>query len=142
MATKKTNKKTKQNTSKKTSSNRQKTADRADAIRVSEIATVAVSVILFCLAIVSGNGVWNVLHNVYVGIFGMLILGWINDRFGTITGAMAAYGLKGGGFLCLMPGGSATTCRASSRSRAPCTPYHSAGARPRAAPGCAACGAV
>lgn len=71
MATKKTNKKTKQNTSKKTSSNRQKNANRADAIRVSEIATVAVSVILFCLAIVSGNGVWNVLHNVYVGIFGM-----------------------------------------------------------------------
>lgn len=71
MATKKTNKKTKQNTSKKTSSNRRKTVDRADAIRVTEIATVAVSVILFCLAIVSGNGVWNVLHNVYVGIFGM-----------------------------------------------------------------------
>lgn len=71
MATKKTNKKTKQNTSKKTSSNRQKNVDRADAIRVTEIATVAVSVILFCLAIVSGNGVWNVLHNVYVGIFGM-----------------------------------------------------------------------
>lgn len=71
MATKKTNKKTKQNTSKKTLSNRQKNVDRADAIRVSEIATVAVSVILFCLAIVSGNGVWNVLHNVYVGIFGM-----------------------------------------------------------------------
>lgn len=71
MATKKTNKKTKQNTSKKSSSKRQKTADRADAIRVTEIATVAVSVILFCLAIVSGNGVWNVLHNVYVGIFGM-----------------------------------------------------------------------
>ena len=63
MATKKTNK--------KTSSNRQKNVDRADAIRVTEIATVAVSVILFCLAIVSGNGVWNVLHNVYVGIFGM-----------------------------------------------------------------------
>ena len=60
MATKKTNKKTKQNTSKKTSSNRQKNVDRADAIRVTEIATVAVSVILFCLAIVSGNGVWNV----------------------------------------------------------------------------------
>lgn len=71
MATKKTNKKTKQNTSKKTSSNRQKNVDRSDAIRVTEIATVAVSVILFCLAIVSGNGVWNVLHNVYVGIFGM-----------------------------------------------------------------------
>lgn len=71
MATKKTNKKTKQTTSKKTSSNRQKNVDRADAIRVTEIATVAVSVILFCLAIVSGNGVWNVLHNVYVGIFGM-----------------------------------------------------------------------
>lgn len=71
MATKKTNKKTKQNTSKKTLSNRQKNVDRADTIRVTEIATVAVSVILFCLAIVSGNGVWNVLHNVYVGIFGM-----------------------------------------------------------------------
>lgn len=71
MATKKINKKTKQNKSKKTSSNRQKNVDRADAIRVTEIATVAVSVILFCLAIVSGNGVWNVLHNVYVGIFGM-----------------------------------------------------------------------
>ena len=71
MATKKTNKKTKQNTSKKTSSNRQKTVDRADTIRVTEIATVAVSVILFCLAIVSGNGVWHVLHNVFVGIFGM-----------------------------------------------------------------------
>lgn len=71
MATKKTNKKTKQNTSKKTSSNRRKTVDMADTIRVTEIATVAVSVILFCLAIVSGNGVWNVLHNVYVGIFGM-----------------------------------------------------------------------
>ena len=60
MATKKTNKKTKQNTSKKTSSNRQKNVDRADAIRVTEIATVAVSVILFCLAIVSGNGVWHI----------------------------------------------------------------------------------
>ncbi len=71
MATKKTNKKTKQNTSKKQSFKRQKTTDRADAIRVTEIATVAVSVILFCLAVVSGNGLWNVLHNVYVGIFGM-----------------------------------------------------------------------
>ena len=74
MATKKTNKRTtnkKQNTSKKALSKRQRVTDRADAIRVTEIATVAVSVILFCLAIVSGNGVWNVLHNVYVGIFGM-----------------------------------------------------------------------
>lgn len=74
MATKKTNKRTtnkKQNTSKKASSKRQRVTDRADTIRVTEIATVAVSVILFCLAIVSGNGVWNVLHNVYVGIFGM-----------------------------------------------------------------------
>ncbi len=74
MATKKTNKRTtnkKQNTSKKALSKRQRVTDRADTIRVTEIATVAVSVILFCLAIVSGNGVWNVLHNVYVGIFGM-----------------------------------------------------------------------
>ena len=52
MATKKTNKKTKQNTSKKTSSNRRKTVDRADTIRVTEIVTVAVSVILFCRALV------------------------------------------------------------------------------------------
>ena len=74
MATKRTNKRTtnkKQNTSKKAPSKRQRVTDRADTIRVTEIATVAVSVILFCLAIVSGNGVWNVLHNVYVGIFGM-----------------------------------------------------------------------
>ena len=42
----------------------------------------------------------------FVGIFGKLILGWINDRFGTIKGAMAAFGLMGGGFLCLMLGRS------------------------------------
>lgn len=74
MATKKTNKKTtnrKQNTSKKRPNEKQRISNRADTIRVTEIALVAVSVILFCLAIVSGNGVWNVLHNVYVGIFGM-----------------------------------------------------------------------
>ena len=42
----------------------------------------------------------------FVGIFGKPILGWINDRFGTIKGAMAAFGLMGGGFLCLMLGRS------------------------------------
>ena len=71
MATKKTNKKTtnrKQNTNKKRPNEKQRISNRADTIRVTEIALVAVSVILFCLAIVSGNGVWNVLHNVYVGI--------------------------------------------------------------------------
>ncbi len=59
------------NTRKKSNSSRGRNVSYADTIRVSEIAIVAISVILFFLAVVSGSGVWNVLHGVYVGIFGM-----------------------------------------------------------------------
>lgn len=69
MANKKKN--SKKNTRKKPNNSRGRNVNYADTIRVSEIAIVAVSVILFFLAVVSGNGVWNVLHGVYVGIFGM-----------------------------------------------------------------------
>lgn len=69
MANKKKN--SKKNTRKKSNNSRGRNVNYADTIRVSEIAIVAVSVILFFLAVVSGNGVWNVLHGVYVGIFGM-----------------------------------------------------------------------
>lgn len=74
MANKKTNKKVtnkKQSSGKRNSAGSKSIANYADTIRVTEIVSVAVSVILFCLAIVSGNGVWNVMHNVYVGVFGM-----------------------------------------------------------------------
>ncbi len=75
MANKKNNKTTKRktNTSSKSNKNNKRAGkvNYADTVRISEIAIVAVSVILFCLAIISGNGVWNVLHGVYVGIFGM-----------------------------------------------------------------------
>ena len=69
MANKKKN--SKKNTRKKSNNSRGRNVNYADTIRVSEIAIVAVSVILFFLAVVSGNGVRNVLHGVYVGIFGM-----------------------------------------------------------------------
>lgn len=69
MANKKKN--SKKNTRKKSNNSRGRNVNYADTIRVSEIAIVAVSVILFFLVVVSGNGVWNVLHGVYVGIFGM-----------------------------------------------------------------------
>lgn len=69
MANKKKN--SKKNTRKKSNNSRGRNVNYADTIRVSEIAIVAVSVILFFLAVVSGNGVWNALHGVYVGIFGM-----------------------------------------------------------------------
>ncbi|MGN0521666.1 MAG: DNA translocase FtsK [Eubacterium sp.] len=47
------------------------TANPADVSRIAGIAAFAVSVIFFCLAVISGDGVWNVIHNVYVGIFGV-----------------------------------------------------------------------
>lgn len=43
-----------------------------DVSRISQIAAFAVSLIFFFLAVIKGEGVWNVLHNVYVGIFGIL----------------------------------------------------------------------
>ncbi|MCM1114483.1 MAG: DNA translocase FtsK [Clostridium sp.] len=42
-----------------------------EALRVAGIVIFAFSVIFFCLAVINGDGVWNVLHNVYVGIFGV-----------------------------------------------------------------------
>jgi S-DNA-T family DNA segregation ATPase FtsK/SpoIIIE len=44
----------------------------SETTRIVEIAIVALSVIFFFLAVVSGDGVWNILHTVYVGVFGML----------------------------------------------------------------------
>ena len=61
MANKKTNKKVtnkKQSSGKRNSAGSKSITNYADTIRVTEIVSVAVSVILFCLAIVSGNGVW------------------------------------------------------------------------------------
>lgn len=71
MANKKNSKSKTKKSTKKSVGARSTRTDYTDAIRISEIAIVAVSVILFCLAIISGSGVWNVLHTVYVGIFGM-----------------------------------------------------------------------
>lgn len=48
-----------------------KQKNNEDAIRIAGIAIFAFSVIFFCLAVINGDGVWNVLHNVYVGIFGV-----------------------------------------------------------------------
>ena len=45
--------------------------DNEDVIRIAGIAIFALSVIFFCLAIINGAGAWNVLHNVYVGVFGV-----------------------------------------------------------------------
>lgn len=42
-----------------------------DVLRITGIVIFALSVIFFCLAIINGAGVWNLLHNVYVGIFGL-----------------------------------------------------------------------
>ena len=42
-----------------------------DRIRIYEIVSVALAVIFFCLAVIRVAGVWRVLHDVYVGIFGM-----------------------------------------------------------------------
>lgn len=80
MANKKTNSKSKTNTKSKAAS-KSRTNTKAvsvsnqknneDAIRIAGIAIFAFSVIFFCLAVINGDGVWNVLHNVYVGIFGV-----------------------------------------------------------------------
>lgn len=76
MANKKSNNKSKQNKySKKSGSqqinNSQAEARQEDAMRIAGIVVFAFSVIFFCLAVINGDGVWNVLHNVYVGIFGV-----------------------------------------------------------------------
>lgn len=76
MANKKTQTKSKQNKpAKKTAAPKQAQPQinqkQEDAIRIAGIAVFAFSVIFFCIAVISGAGVWNVLHNVYVGIFGV-----------------------------------------------------------------------
>lgn len=62
--------KRKTNTKAKTSVN-QSSVTEDDRLRVAGIAVFAFSVIFFCLAVIAGDGVWNTLHNVYVGIFGV-----------------------------------------------------------------------
>lgn len=72
MANKKTQNKSKQNKSAAAKKVQAQTAERQDdAVRIAGIVVFALSVIFFCLAVINGAGVWNVLHNVYVGIFGI-----------------------------------------------------------------------
>lgn len=78
MANKKTKVSSKSNTktnaaskSKTKAASVSKQKNNEDAIRIAGIAIFAFSVIFFCLAVINGDGVWNVLHNVYVGIFGV-----------------------------------------------------------------------
>lgn len=76
MANKKTNKgssknKTKNSKNSNTKTNAPVSADNEDALRITGIVIFAFSVIFFCLAVINGDGVWNMLHNVYVGIFGV-----------------------------------------------------------------------
>ena len=72
MANKKTNKKKNNSNSRAgKTGNRRAQSDYTDRVRVYEIAVVAVSVIFFFLAVISGDGAWNVLHGVYVGVFGI-----------------------------------------------------------------------
>ena len=65
---------TKKNTNsraKSTPAQTNKSVNNEDIIRSAGIAIFALSVIFFCLAIINGAGVWNILHNVYVGVFGV-----------------------------------------------------------------------
>ncbi len=72
MANKKTTKKTNNSNSRaRKTDNRRVSPDYTDRVRVYEIAVVAAAVIFFFLAVIGGDGVWNVLHGVYVGIFGI-----------------------------------------------------------------------
>lgn len=66
---------------KRTSSQSRAAAERAAAERMRKAATVnrivnvalfALSVIFFFIAVISGEGLWHILHNVYVGLFGIL----------------------------------------------------------------------
>lgn len=59
----------KKNSSAKTS---QYTDTKEDDVRrIVGVVLFALSVIFFCLAVVSGAGAWNFVHNVYVGVFGV-----------------------------------------------------------------------
>lgn len=72
MTNKKNNAKGKQNKSKpKTASKAQNSHRQEDKLRITGIVIFALSIIFFCLAIITGSGIWTVLHNVYVGVFGI-----------------------------------------------------------------------
>lgn len=71
MANKKTTKKSNSKRKNNNTASRSRQADYTDRVRIYEIAVVAASVIFFFLAVISGDGVWNVLHGVYVGVFGI-----------------------------------------------------------------------
>ncbi len=43
----------------------------SDVSRITGIAVFAVSLIFFFMAVIGGDGVWNILHNFYVGVFGV-----------------------------------------------------------------------
>ena len=45
---------------------------RENTSRIVGVAIFALSVIFFFIAVISGDGAWNVVHNVYLGLFGML----------------------------------------------------------------------
>lgn len=73
-AAKKSTSGTKKNTNsraKSTPVQTNKSVNNEDVIRIAGIVIFALSVIFFCLAIINGAGVWNVLHNFYVGVFGV-----------------------------------------------------------------------
>lgn len=80
MANKKTQTKSKQNKSVKRTNTQSKaeasqqallSQKQEEKVRIAGIIVFAFSVIFFCLAVINGDGVWNVLHNVYVGVFGI-----------------------------------------------------------------------
>ncbi|MDE5974099.1 MAG: DNA translocase FtsK [Eubacterium sp.] len=73
-AVKKSTSGTKKNTNsraKSTPVQTNKSVNNEDIVRIAGIAIFALSVIFFCLAIINGAGVWNILHNFYVGVFGV-----------------------------------------------------------------------
>lgn len=43
---------------------------RATSVRITSIVIFAVSFLFFCIAVVRGDGVWNIVHNFYIGMFG------------------------------------------------------------------------
>lgn len=74
MANKKTNTKTNSKTKSKSKAAQppqKQSRSNEDALRITGIAVFAFSVIFFFLAIINGDGAWNTLHNVYVGVFGV-----------------------------------------------------------------------
>lgn len=86
MATKKTSKKSTQTNQKKTkNAPRKQTArdreleahvredelrEKEQKLRIFSVFVFAFSVILFFVAIIDGAGVWNIVHNFYIGLFG------------------------------------------------------------------------